>query len=300
MKSLPANPDLHSFGFERLVLLILMGIFVACNRDRGSGDRGPVAARVYDNYLYEDQLARQFSKQIELSSADSQQLRQNLIDQWIRRQLFFHKAKRNLSDSALNKDDALKRYYQDLIRYEYERQLIRERLDTTVSDSAIRRFYQENDGMFRLHEPLLRVLLLKVPARSPHLQDFRKWYKLKQQAHLDSLYKYAIGYQMATDYEPSVWKRASALHTQYGVEVKNWAAFLKSKTHLEQPLGQENVLFLHVLDYQLPGQKALLKNVRDQVRQLILSQRKTRLLERHREKVFREGRSNNEFEILRP
>lgn len=270
-----------------------------CRSETSSEERGQVVASVQDQYLYEDEVARQLATQPHLAPSDSQQLRQNIIDAWVRKQLLFQRARRNLSDSLLDKDRELERYYQELIRYEYETQFLRSRLDTSLSDSAIQKFYEANTHMFRLHEPLLKVLLLQVPQQVSRLSDFRGWLQRRRKSDLDSIYKYAVGYRMARFYDPDAWKRASTLRLQYQLDIQDWSRLVEMKEPYEQKVG-DDVLFMYVWDYQLPGKPAKLSRVRPQVRKMLLNKRKTRLLEKHREEILRKARENREFEILRP
>ena len=105
---------------------------LACNTQK-SDDR--VIARCFD---YNLRLSEVKSLANENSSPlDSIAIVKNYIDNWTKQMAILAKAEQNLTDGQKNVEDELKGYRNSLIIYKYERELIRQQLDTAVTEEEI-------------------------------------------------------------------------------------------------------------------------------------------------------------------
>src|SRR5258706_606794 len=122
------------------VLLVIVALFSSCKlfRKKG-GNQKDAVARVYDKYLYLDDLAGIVPANA--SKQDSLAVTKNYINNWIHQRVVLHKAESNLDDEKKDVDRQLQEYRNSLIRYAYESELVRQRLDTNVSDKEIETFY---------------------------------------------------------------------------------------------------------------------------------------------------------------
>ena len=68
----------------------------------------------------------------------------------------------------------LEDYRKTLIIYSYEKELIRQKLDTNVAQEEIKAFYEENKQNFNLRDDILKVRYLKVAKNAPQIKKIRK------------------------------------------------------------------------------------------------------------------------------
>ena len=90
-------------------------------------------ARVFDKYLYKADVAGVIPNGS--SKQDSITLAKNYIQNWIKQQVILHKAETNLDEEKKDVEKKLEEYRNSLITYIYEKELIRQKLDTVVSDN---------------------------------------------------------------------------------------------------------------------------------------------------------------------
>ncbi len=72
--------------------------------------------------------------------ADSTVMAQDYINKWVRKVLMFQKAEENLSPELKEEiESQLKETRSDLTIYQYQRQMMLEKMDTTISDAEMER-----------------------------------------------------------------------------------------------------------------------------------------------------------------
>ena len=122
-------------------LIALLTLISACSLFNGKeSDKEPVA-RVYDSYLYKSDIRIIIPQGI--SYQDSISLSKSYMDNWIRQHLILHKAELNLIDKSryIGIEKQLQDYRNSLINYAYKKELIRQKLDTVVTDKEIEDYY---------------------------------------------------------------------------------------------------------------------------------------------------------------
>src|SRR3990172_11308377 len=126
---------LSSFKFHVSCFMIISSSCFLFNGNRT--DQEPIA-RCYDSYLYESDILNIIPNGI--SYQDSITLVKGYIDDWILQRLILHKAELNITDISLNLriEKQLQDYRNSLINYAYMKELIRQKLDTVVTDKDIK------------------------------------------------------------------------------------------------------------------------------------------------------------------
>ncbi len=131
---------------------------IACGGSKGDEN---AIARVYDKYLSlkEVQQALPYG----LSKQDSASFAKDYIDQWVKKNVVLNRAENNLTDNQKDVTRQLEDYRASLIIFAYERELIRQKLDTTVTNAEIEKYYKENAANFELRSNIIRLRYLKLP-----------------------------------------------------------------------------------------------------------------------------------------
>ncbi len=84
------------------------------------------------------------------SKEDSIRMLDDYIRKWIRQELMIQKAEENLSPDQKNLSRELLEYRNSLIIYKYKNELMRQRMDTTVTSEQIEEYYLNNIENFNL------------------------------------------------------------------------------------------------------------------------------------------------------
>jgi hypothetical protein len=155
----------------RFCACFLLGtcILLACKKGETKvGD--VVVASVYDKNLYLSELSDIVPEGVVAN--DSALLASAYIKRWSLDELMMYQAERNVTyDEDLDK--LVRDYRASLVRFSFEQKLIKEQLDSTISEQELRTFLEANQDQFQLESTILRAYILKVPDTAP-ISEFNK------------------------------------------------------------------------------------------------------------------------------
>ena len=129
-------------------------------------------ARVNDSYLYKDDLKNLVPKGT--TAADSVLIVRNFIDRWAAQKLLIDRAEVNLGDEQKAEFDALIRQYKvDLYTKAYLEQIVKQTVDTVVSEAALQEYYNANKENFRTSGSLVRLRYLRLDKDNPRYETIK-------------------------------------------------------------------------------------------------------------------------------
>lgn len=176
----PAHIDLIEVLLRRF-FLHLMRIFIlfsaftlllaACGGD-DSHKNDPEVARVYDKILYASEVSGGVPPGT--SPQDSSLLVGAFVQRWISEQLLMYEAERNIPKDA-NIDKLVRDYRASLVRFNFEEDLIAQKLDSVVNEDEVRRFYEDNKEQFELQSTILKCIFVKMPSDAPQSEMNKLW-----------------------------------------------------------------------------------------------------------------------------
>lgn len=256
----------------------------------------PVLARAFGNELHWSDLRQVVP--VSTIGEDSAALAQRYITGWLRDQVLVHRAEQNLGEEQKDFETQLEDYRKDRLIYAYEEALVSQKLDTVVSVAEIEAYWKENEADFGLKDNILRVRWSKV-----HEEDKRAVERLKRSftsKDNDKLREYEVW--LASRGIPIVdhskeWITFDAL----GKEITT------GRTGLRDYLGRtgkivvqngNDAYFLDILELRSRDSVTPLSMVMQDVRSIIINQRKLRFVEKIREDLFREALEQKDVEIL--
>src|SRR5512133_213003 len=133
-------------------LLLLTG----CKSNQKQSKRIPVA-EVGKIVLYYDEMPKLIQKGV--NDSDSAALFQNYINKWAKRQLLLQKAEDNLTPALKNDiTHQLEETRANLVIYQYQRQMIQEKLDTVLTETELENYYAANEKSFILSSNIVKAL----------------------------------------------------------------------------------------------------------------------------------------------
>jgi hypothetical protein len=98
-----------------------------------------------------------------INRADSLVLANSYIQNWAIKRLLLAKAKNNSSLETVNQIEGLVQDYKEsLLINNYKDQLVKQKLDTVVSDQEIEEYYLLNKENFKLNEELVKIRYLHI------------------------------------------------------------------------------------------------------------------------------------------
>ena len=181
----------------RILLLLLITLLGcgACKEQRDHKGKIPLV-EVDGNFLYKEDLMSVLP--VGLSKDDSILFAEHYIRSWVEEILLYEKAANNIPDNV-DVDKLVENYRKALIMHTYQQELINQKLTNDISEQEITDYYGQNKELFKLENPLIKGVFIKVPLTAPQLNNVRRWYKSDKQDAIESLEKYSL--QNAVKYE---------------------------------------------------------------------------------------------------
>jgi hypothetical protein len=278
---------------RHLIILLLVLLLVQCSGIKNKKGQEPIA-RVYDKYLYPGDLQDIVPSNI--SKADSIILVRDFTDKWIKQQLLLYKAEMNLTDEEKNVDKQIENYRTSLLIFKYEQSLIKQKLDTMVSQKDILDYYNENSSNFMLNDNLVKALFVQVPRTSPEIWKVRRWYRSENEEDIKHLEDYCYQYATKYDYFNDSWIYFSEIEKILPFKIDNPEQYLKYRKYIEAK-DSTNYYFVNVKDYRLVGTVSPLELVRENIRNIIFNKRKISLIKELESEIYNDALNRNNFTI---
>ena len=253
-----------------------------------------VAARVYDQVLYETDVLKSIPSSV--SSEDSLSIRNSIINSWVNGRLMVRQAEMNLADEEKDVDKKLEKYRQDLLIYSYQNQLLKEKLDTIVSDEEIESYYLAHEEMFRLADDIVKAHYIKIDSTTVKNNNLRTWLFSDEDDDFLELEEFCYMHS-ANFYLEDNWVYLDELLRQVPIVVYNKEKLLKKKKLIE--FYDSGFLYLvRIVDYKLKDSISPLALERNNIKRIILNNRKIEFLDNLSVDIYQKAKNQNQIEIF--
>lgn len=275
-----------------LIGIALLMLFASC--DLFKKDKGEVVAECYGKYLYESDLEGIVPKGA--SAMDSIQRIKAYIDSWVMNQVLLHQAENNLDIEGLGLEKQVEEYRNSLIIYAYESQLINQKMSTYVSKDEIAEYYEQHKEDFQLRNTMVRVAYVILDEDCEQKADFKKMLSTPDTLMLQAIDTLA-NYYSAKDYvDIDQWMRLDDLTSIIPLEIFNVESFLKKNKFVSFDMNDYTYM-VRFIEYLLEESISPIELVTDNIKSIILNQRKQALLEQMRTSLYEKAKRDKDFEI---
>ena len=251
-------------------------------------------ARVNDVYLYKEDLTAIFTKDI--SKQDSITLVNNYINNWIKQQLLLSKAQLNLENKKDEFEDLVKQYREDLFINSYKEAVVKEYLDTIITDDDVDQFYLNNNEIFRLNEELLKLKYIKIGKDDSNKNELTRLFKSANNKDLEKLKKKAL-LTKSHHLNDSIWIKYSDLLNEIPVLKSEDKQQLLKKDNFFQKEDSLSLYLVTVKKVLQSNEIAPKSYITPSIKQMILHQRKLLLLRNIEETLIKDATKKQQFEI---
>jgi hypothetical protein len=278
-----------------LFIIILVSFTAGCVKHNGSAKRIPVA-RAGDVVLYLDQIPPMI--QVDASKADSASFIQNYIMRWAKKELVYQRANENLSPELKNEiEKQVEETRSDLVTYQYQRQMMLERMDTTVSDAEMENYYSTNQTSFNLSSNIVKALFIKLPVETPSISKIRSLARSNEQADLQQLE--TICYQFAEKFDDfnEEWVPLDRILIELNEDIDNQENFLKRTSFFESN-DSTDIYMLTIRDYRLRGTLAPFEYVKEDIKRIIWNNRRFEFIQSLENGIYNDALKENNLKIF--
>jgi len=277
-------------------VIIISFIFLAitaCTGNKKTVERIPVA-EVGKVVLYYDELPKLLQNGI---NNDSIAIIQNYINKWAKRELLLQRAEQNLSQEIRDEiNNQIEETRANLVIYQYQRQMMLEKMDTTITDAELENYYASNEKSFTLNSNIVKALFIKIPSEVPDLNRIRTLVRSNDQNDLQQLE--SICYQFAEKFDDfnEDWVMMDRLSLELPQEIENEENFLRRTTFYETT-DSSSVYLISIRDYRLRSTLAPFEYVRDDIKRIIINTRRFEFIQSLENGIYNEALKENSFKI---
>jgi len=276
------------------ILIALIFIVQSCDYFTIKNNTQEPVARVNAKYLYKEDLKNIFTSNI--THQDSILIANNYINNWIKQQLLLSKAQINLENKTEKFDELVKKYREDLFINSYKEAVVKQYLDTKITDKNIEEFYKENSQNFKLNEELVKLKYIKIGKDVLNKKELIKLFKSVKKEDLDSLNSKEL-FLKSHHLNDSIWVKYSDLiakipmfHTEDKKQLLKKGNFIQKEDSLSLYL----VTIKQVLNRNEIAPRSYITPT---IKQMILHQRKLLLLRNIEETLIDDASKKQQFEI---
>jgi hypothetical protein len=277
-----------------IIIIVSLLLLAGCKNGSTQTKRVPVA-EVGKVVLYSDEIPKLIKRGV--NDSDSSALFQNYINKWAKRQLLLQKAEDNLSPALKNEiENQLEETRANLVIYQYQRQMIEEKLDTVLTETELENYYAANEKSFILSSNIVKVLFIKLPLETPDLNKIRTLARSNVPYDLQQLE--TICYQFAEKFDDfnEEWVTMDRLSVELQQNIENEENFLKRNTFYETS-DSTSAYLVSIRDYRLRYSLAPLEYVRDDIKRIIWNTRRFEFIQSLENGIYNEALKQNNFKI---
>lgn len=281
--------------FNKILFLLFFG-FSACDLPVVKTKKEPLA-RVNDALLFKDAI--DFSFINGSTESDSILFVQNIINDWATTQLLIDGAILNLNEQTqVDFEQLVQQYKSDLYTSSYVEALVSQNLDTLVSIEQLQEVYVANKQLFVLRDDLLKLRYININASISNLNEIKKRFKrfnFDDKIRLDS-----ISIQFNSFYlKDSIWIKSEQVISKIKPLELGFNKVLLKKPNfiqLKDSLGLYLMLISEVLER---GKPAPIEYVSPTLKQIVINNRKLKLIKKLKSDIVNDAIKNKNFEIYK-
>ncbi len=280
---------------NRIVIFTLIILNVSgCIQFKKNEKRIPVA-KVSDVVLYYDQIPGLILQGT--SESDSIAIIRNYINKWAKKELVLRKAEDNLSPELKSQiEKQIDETKTDLVIYQYQRQMMLEKMDTLITEEEIESYYAANKNSFILSSNIVKTLFIKLPLETPNIYRIKLLSRSNNQTDLQELESICFQFAEKFDDFGENWITMDGLMVELQKEIENQESFLRRYTYYETT-DSVYIYLLTIRDYKLRSSIAPYEYVKEDIKRIILNNRRFEFIKSLENGIYNEALKKNSFKI---
>ncbi|MFQ5447255.1 MAG: hypothetical protein ACE5FF_09995, partial [Saprospiraceae bacterium] len=157
-----------------------------CSIDNANDSTGAnrLLAKVYNKTLRLSDMEGMIPEG--MTPEDSAVIIDAFVENWVREASMLYEAERNIpKDLDINK--LVEDYRASLIKHNYENILVREFLDSTITEKELQVFYEQNKEQYKLETPIIRCRFIKAARDAHQLKQAESWWNSNKEEDIVKL-----------------------------------------------------------------------------------------------------------------
>ncbi|MBF6641035.1 peptidyl-prolyl cis-trans isomerase [Flavobacterium sp. J49] len=281
---------------KRYSLFLVIVLFCSCNYFKPE-QKPESIARVGKSYLYKSDIATLVP--VGTSKEDSVLMVRDFINRWASQKLLIEAAERNLSDKKKGEYNALiKQYKIDLYTKAYIEEVVKNTVDTLVSQQELKKYYDENKENFKTNETLVRLRFVNLAKDNPRFATIRSKffdYNKKDKKFWDT---YALQFKSFA-LNDSVWVDMSQVYGKLPVINPDNRDEMIRPGRKAEIQSNEDVYLIKITNVIDKNQISPFEYIKPTLKEVILNKRKLELIKKFEKEITDDAIKNKDYEIYK-
>lgn len=254
-------------------------------------------ARVGKNYLYKSDIATLVPAGT--SKQDSSLLVRDFIDRWASQKLLIEAAEKNLSDAKKATYNALiKQYKVDLYTSGYIEEVIKNTVDTIVTEPELKKYYNENKENFKTNGTLVRLRFINLSKNNPRFETIKSKFFNYSKNDKNFWKTYALQSKIFA-MNDTVWVDMSQVYLKLPfVTPDNRDAFIVAGKRIEKEV-KNDVYLVKITNVIDKNQISPYDYIKPTLKEVLLNRRKLELIKKFEKDITNDAIKNNDYEIYK-
>ncbi len=231
-----------------------------------------------------------------MTKADSLARVNDILTRWVKKELLLKMAEENLDEGQRDLSKEIEEYSNALLIHRYQQQLLTQKMDTTLTETDIRNYFDLHPEKFTLDYSIVKAVYVEIPKSVAKTDQIKRWMSENSTHSMNELETYSFQYASKYDHFNNDWVNLNTILARIP-GVKESADEILKGSKFQQFSDLNNYYFLQINDYVLAGEKAPYDFMKDRIESLILNSRKMDFLQDLEKNVYEKGKRENRFTI---
>ena len=277
-----------------IIIFLCLGALTSCDYIRlqeKDVQTSEIIAIVNTDKLFKEDLKGVLPQNI--SKEDSLILVKSFIQDWAVKKLLLNAAADNNSlESLKNIKNLVKDYEESLLINNFKEALIKQQLDTIVSDAEIEEYYLANNENFKLNEVLIKSRYLYFNTTIINRNEIIDLFKSKEIEDAEELERQQLSFKIY-QLNDSIWTELDKILLKLPFSKEN----LLKKSKFIQKQDSLGLYLVAIKDVLRRNDIAPLSYIKPTIKEMILHKRKIELIRDIEKIIVKDATKNNNFKI---
>lgn len=261
-----------------------IGLLSSCSSEEKRAEDDRQLASAFNKTLYLSDLEGMIPEG--MSSEDSSLIISAFRERWLRDAVMMHEAEQNIP-TDLNLDKLVRDYRASLVRLNYEKVLVEELLDSTITETELTEFYDKNKAQYQLEMPIIQCRFIKIDRSKPGVNQLQQWWNNGSKSSLEQIKAYCQENAAISQLQDSIWLKVDDIAGYMPAGILTVDNVSRRRDFVQKE--DDFIYFFKVLDLVSKTEIAPLSYIKDQARKVILHRRKMKVLDDMKQKMYEEA-----------
>ena len=250
-----------------------------------------ILASAFDKNLYYDDVVLELPSNI----IDTSLFIEKYVEEWIFDQVMLKQALINIDENDYI-NASVQKFKNSLLIFEYQKELINQNFDTTISYVEILDYYNNNIDKFKLDQDIFKGRLVIIDKNAPNLKSLYNNFKSNDDDEIDDLISYCMLYALEYYVNDSSWNYFSSIKRKLPKNISETKIFYSKRKY--DIVEDDNFLYLlFIKDFKFKGSISPFSVEKDKIKSLILNENKISFIKMLEKNIVNDAKLSNDIKI---